>query len=708
MEDIVKNNSGNDAGIGDGISVERLVDYFEEAEDYARTARAEAQRDRDYYDGKQLTADEVNVLKKRGQPQIVINRIHSKINYLLGYEASQRMDPRAYPRTPQDEDAAEACTDALRYVADKTNLGQVFSQAWENLIIEGVGGLEINVVPKGDGDADITATVWEWDRIFWDPHSRKHDFSDARYLGGVVWMDYDAVVANEAWPNAADVLEKMFDGGSDLTFEDRPSWKQWASGGKRRRVRVVQMWHKENNVWKWCIFTKGGKLAYGDVPFVDADGKSMCNLLLQSCFVDADNNRYGYVRNMIGPQDEINKRRSKALHLLMGKPIVMEAGAVEDVDAVKRELGRSNGVIEVNSGMRFEFLDNSQELSGHINLLMEAKNEIEAVGPNASLQGKGPRSASGRAILANQQGGQTEVFRAFDRMRHLKIRAYRLIWAIIRQYWTAEKWVRVTDDERNVRFAGLNRPVTMADDMVQQAIRSGSPPEEARAVMQQRLAQDPIFAQQAQQVVRVENIPAEMDMDITLEEVQDVANVQQEQFEIMSKLAPAVVFPPDFYIRASALRNKRELLEALDKEKADPLKDKARQMELERMAVELERMKAEILRLEAETAEKWARADAMDGQLGQVIKQRVLSPPPLPGEMPPPEAVPPGGQPGPMPPMEGGVPPGPPGMQGPPGPMPPPGPVMPPGMPQGAPPPDEGQRLMPPGMPQGLPPPGAA
>ena len=50
----------------------------------------------------------------------------------------------------------------------------------------------------------------------------------------------------------------------------------------------------------------------------------------------------------------------------------------------------------------------------------------------------------------------------------------------MRQYWTAEKWVRVTDDERNVKWLGLNLD---PDAMAQLAMRAQAIPQEAQAAI---------------------------------------------------------------------------------------------------------------------------------------------------------------------------------------------------------------------------------
>ena len=85
-----------------------LIQWFQDAEDATVDAREKSERDRDYYDNKQFTAEEFEALRKRGQPAISHNLIRQKIDYLLGLEKQTRSDPKAYPRNPDDEQAADA------------------------------------------------------------------------------------------------------------------------------------------------------------------------------------------------------------------------------------------------------------------------------------------------------------------------------------------------------------------------------------------------------------------------------------------------------------------------------------------------------------------------------------------------------------------------------------------------------------------------
>ncbi len=607
-----------------GLPVETLVQFFEESEQATDEPRKKSERDRDYYDGNQWTAQELAELQRRKQPPTVANRIKTKIDYLVGFEAAQRQDPRAFPRTPQDEDASEAATDALRYVADVTNLDRKHTACWEYLLVEGYCGLEWNVEQASENqNPKLTATLWHWDRLFYDPHSREADFSDARYRGGVIWMDTEA--AKKRWPDAENIVEETLVASQGDTFQDRPHWQLWTKGSSsRKRIRVVQMWYKTGEQWFWCIFTKAGKLAGGPVPFVDEDGKSYCNLNMMSANIDRENNRYGVARNMISQQDEINKRRSKALHMLMSRQVIAEEGAVDDEDQAKRELQKPDGWLKRNKGMELEVVDSAQDLSGQLALMEEAKNEIELLGPNASMQGRGERGASGRAILANQQGGQIELAALFDNYRAFKNENYKIAWRLVRQHWTAEHWVRVTDEEKNVRFVGFNRQITMADKLLEQAEQQGMAPEEAQAILQQRMS-DPFSAYQLQQVVDVENVPAKMGMDIILDEVPESANIQQEQFEILANLATSgVQLPPKLLIKASAIRNKKELLDELDKQENNPAAQAASQAQMELLTAQIEKLRAEIGKTRSDAVKTLIEADNIDGQVDGVVVAPVM------------------------------------------------------------------------------------
>lgn len=457
----------------EGLTVGDVTRLFEEAEEASYEARKAAERDRDFHDNKQLTEEEVADLKKRGQPEVIINRIKRKVDFLVGLEKQQRTMPRAMPRTPVHEQDAQAVTDALRYVAQSENFQAIRSAVWRNMLIEGAGAACVSVTPKGPSPAsggnqiapygmvgpsfDVKLRWYAWDRFFADPHSGRPDYEDASYLGTVLWWDRaDAV--DHYGPNYVDAIDATIETGhlSD-TYGDRPDWLVW-SDRKRKRLRIVQMWIKRRGEWYFCEFTKGGFLKTGPSPYHDEDGRTCCEIVARSAYVDRNNNRFGTVREMISPQEEINKRRSKALHILNTKQVIAEEGAVSNEETARQEAAKPDGWITLNPGgkERFEFHTQTEMAAGQLQLLQEAKAEIDMMGPTAAMSGQASPDTSGKAIMASQQGGMVQLGDLLDGLREWDKQIFRQIWYRIREFWDAPMWVRVTDDERNVRFTGVN------------------------------------------------------------------------------------------------------------------------------------------------------------------------------------------------------------------------------------------------------------
>lgn len=553
----------DDAGVG----LAALVAWFEGAEDASQTARAEAERDRDYLDGKQLTSAERDALRKRGQPPLVFNLIRPRIELLCGLEIERRTDPKAYPRTPQHEQDSEAVTDALRYAADISEFPSIASAAWENLLVEGACGAVVDVDPETQ---DIRVTHVPWDRLFWDPHSRRPDFSDAKFKGVVIWMDYED--AKDQYPDGHDIISRTFSEADSNTYADRPAWQIWADV-KRTRIRICEIHYRTRNGWRIAHFTRGGVLLDVPSPFRDAKGYAVCPLIMQSGHIDRENNRYGEIRDMRDPQDEVNKRHSKALHLLNARNMRVGRSLAGDKDKIRAEAAKPDGVIVADAD-EFEVIATGDMAVGQINLLQEAKALLSGVGPSDAAVGNAPSSASGRAIIASQQANVAQRAPMLERIRQFKLACYRAMWDRIRQFWTGERWVRVTDDERNVRFVPLNR--VEVDPM------TGMP------------------------VIR--NAVAQIDVDIVIEESPDYVTIQSEQFEQLTQALPVLAqVPPalaELYIRASQLRNKDALVELLrgggeQQPPPDPMAEQAAMLQLAKAEADVRAVNARAAKDEA-------------------------------------------------------------------------------------------------------------
>ena len=524
------------------LDIEAIRNMVEQAAELTMDARAKSEKARDFYDGHQWTEAEIAELNRRKQPVVTNNRIQRKIDAMVGIEQRSRVDPRAYPRNPQDEQAAEIATKALVFVDDNVRFDSTRSAAFENMAVEGYGGVEI-VVEEKRGRFEIVVNRLRWEEIFFDPHSREKDFSDATYIGAQKWMNLDTALelyedTYEGDQPLEEVLQAlMYKPTEGETFDDRPLHSHhfnWVDKGARR-VRVAQMYYKRRGTWYLAILAGGGEILNTVSPYLDDDGNPTCPIELMTAYIDRENRRYGLVHSMISAQEEVNKRRSKLLHVLNVRQTMSAKGAVASVERMKRELSKPDGHVEYEEDPEsprapFQVLPTNDMASGQFNLLTESKDEIDKLGPNASLIGELQGQQSGRAIMAQQQAGLVELAPLYDSLRDWTLRCYRQMWMRIRQFWNDERWIRVTDETQAPQFVSVNR-FQGFDEMGQPVI---------------------------------ENPVAQMDLDIIIDDAPDYVTLRQENFEQLNEMAQAgVPIPPELLIEASSLRDKPRILQQM-------------------------------------------------------------------------------------------------------------------------------------------------
>ncbi|BBB99391.1 hypothetical protein [Bradyrhizobium elkanii] len=512
-------------------SLDRLRRQFN---DYAGAKDAENREmveARHYYHGDQWTKHEIEQLRRRKQPVVTSNRIVRKIDAVVGLVERLRQDPKAYPRTPKHDEGAELATATLRFVLDNNDWKSKSSRIARAGGIDGVAGIEYDLVQGDEKDPSLELHIAYGDGFFYDPRSFDEGFTDARYLGVAKWVDIE--LAKELVPDKADEIDALMETGSDLTTEkDTDRDRNWINMTERK-CRMVDHWYIHGGKWKWCLYIGFLKLMEGISPFIDERGKTFPRYRMYSANVDHDGDRYGFVRNLKSPQDEVNHRRSKALHLLNSRRVVSEKGAVDDIEIARREWAKPDGWVEVNPGMKMEpDQSTNNDFKGQLEMLQEAKNEIENFGPNPALIGQGLEDSSGRAIQLLQQAGIAELGPYLSAYKNWKIRVYRDIWNIIQRYWTAERWIRVTDDMNVAQFFQINKL---------QVDQFGRP--------------------------EIVNAIGSLDVDIIIDEGPDAVNMQGDAMMILQSLGPQFLQQfPDIAIELSPLPNsvKKPMLDKIN------------------------------------------------------------------------------------------------------------------------------------------------
>jgi len=359
------------------------------------------------------------------------------------------------------------------------------------------------------------------------------------------------------------------------------------------------------------IFTKKKCLCeHKKSEWKDEHGLRESDIVAGGACIEADNDRYGLVRQISSTQDEINKRRSKYLHLLSSRQTFGNKKAVANTNQAKMELAKPDGHLELQGnaqlGADFGVLPTSDMAMGQANLLQDAISSIDSMGQGDIVSS----SASGRSKEISQNSNLIELGPLFDTHRQVSKLVYKQMFNRIKQFWTEQKFIRITDDERNVKFSELNKPMTGAELVIEKLGK-----EQGEQVIQQN-PNDPRLSQ----VIEIRNDVTQVNVDIIVEDAPDVANIQSEQFELLAKMYQANpdAIPLDMVIESSSLRNKDRIIEHMKGGDEEAQAARAKQQQEEKqlqdimLEIELKDKAAKTKETEAKAKKYEVEAEAIE------------------------------------------------------------------------------------------------
>jgi len=552
----------------------------------------------EFYHGDQWTEAQRAVLKKREQPEIWYNEVRKKVNGFVGVEENMRRDPKAFPRgpSPKAESHSDVATKTLRYIFENNNFNNISKKSAQRGCIGGVGGVEFDIVKRGDQNT-IKLKPIKKNSFFYDPRCEEEDFSDSKYLGTHKWVDIeDAKALMPGKTKEIDAIAEASKTGDESSLETSQDKSDLWVSFKKESIYLIEHWYKNNGKWH-CAYHCGNQILDQWVsPFIDDEGESDHRYEVWSPHVDAHGIRYGIVKDMVPIQRAINQRSSKLLHMLNTRQTIGEVGAVEDIDEAKRELHKADGHVEVHPGMRFDVIPNSDQVSGQMSLLQNDLQQMDRFGPNNALIGRGTENQSGVAIQEQKVSGVTELSPELQEMKGWKIRCYRKGWNIARQFWTEERFIRVTDDEDSTNFITLNK----------------------------------LIYNEETQEVELDNSLKDMDVDIILDEGPDTLTMQNEDFKTFMEVVPFLAqsgqkIPAKAIFKASPLRNKAEIIKMIEEDEAKASQNQQQQqmqeLQFNQLKLKNDELVAKIEEVFSKTELNRSRAmrelqtaDAIDGQ----------------------------------------------------------------------------------------------
>lgn len=467
--------------------------------------RYEQAKDEDCFDNDQWSEEDKEELKDRDQLPIVYNVTAPMVNVITNTQKRSRMDYKILPRRKDGSKPAERKTQLMKYLSDVNRSPFSVSRAFEDATKVGVGWLESGVQSEDDGEP-IYDRYESWRNMIWDSASFERDMSDCRYMARFKWVDQD--IANSMFPKRrALIKESVVNSDFLLTdkwigdeFMDASEIELQTTGDmrqdfqyRRQRLRMIEVWFRRpTNVRRLRGGEFSGQIYDPEHPaHVDAvDGghsvvissvmmrmhvaiMTVKGLLWLSespyrhndypftpiwCYRRGRNNLpYGVIRGIRGIQDDVNKRASKSLAILSTNKVVMDEGAVPDLDEFAEEVARPTAIIVKKKGYELTINADRELATAHMELFSRAVSMIQQVsGITDEYMGRTTNAKSGVAIGKRQDQSSLATGGIFDNLRFASQVHGEKNLSLIEQYFTEQKSFRITNMRGTPEYIDIN------------------------------------------------------------------------------------------------------------------------------------------------------------------------------------------------------------------------------------------------------------
>lgn len=463
-------------------------------------------RAHNYRDNDQWSDEDANEVEKRGQQAQVFNLIKPGCDWLVGTEKRMKVDYEILPRRKNESKQAEIKTKLLKYLSDTCKISFARSLAFEDAIISGVGWLNHGV--RSDADKEpLYVQYVDWRNVWYDSHAKERDMSDGRYQFLSKIVDYDIAVA--MFPDRADCIRASLN-QTDSTIDEYNEYNinpeeddlgymgnALETDTRRDRVRLVSCEYRIPTAVKVIhgkeeLGTLNGQIYdpedidmqylvdNGHASLNDAVRLVMWKMIFCGNYVlqnrkriyshdqfsmipmwgykkKIDNTPYGIVEQQIDPQDDFNKRRSKALFILSTKQSIIHKNAVDDMSTFVEERDRPDGNMVVNDMAGVELITDRTLAEEHIMLMDRDEKLIESAGGvTKESRGIETNAISGIAIKSREEKSHVASAELFDNYRYTFQVSGEVQLSLIEQFYTDKKTVRLTGEKGGPDFIDIN------------------------------------------------------------------------------------------------------------------------------------------------------------------------------------------------------------------------------------------------------------
>lgn len=486
----------------------RLMDLYVREMDRQHDNRIEQAVEEDFYDNIQWREEDAQQLRERGQMPLVYNVTSASIDWVLGTERRARTDFKVLPRRKEDGKPAERKTQLLKYLSDVNRAPFHVSRAFADAVKVGIGWIEDGIAD--DDDSEPIYTRYEnWRNVLWDSAATELDLSDGRYIFRSRWVDVD--IACAFFPKRKGVIETAaadannfigLDQYGDEAMDQHEQAMEQAGGAvpsdritgyQRRRVRLIECWYRRpeqvdrlrggpfhGEVYDGfsrghretvaeheaetsaktamrmhvAIFTTAGMIWMGQSPYRH---NRFPLTPVWGYRRGRDGMPYGMVRRVKDIQEDVNKRASKALFILSTNKVVMDEGAVDDIDELAEEVARPDGIIVKKPGKALEIRTDRELSQYQLDLMSRSIGMIQqSSGVTDELLGRRTNATSGIAIERRQDQGSMTTTSLFDNLRFAQqVRGEKQV-SLIEQFMDERKAFRITNMRGQPEYVEVN------------------------------------------------------------------------------------------------------------------------------------------------------------------------------------------------------------------------------------------------------------
>lgn len=466
---------------------------------------AEAKQFSDFYVGKQWREQDILRLEAEGRPALTINMILSTVNVLLGEQSLRRADFQFKPRRGGTEESAHALTKLAMAIGDANKYDWVESQVFSDGVIEDRGYFELrmNFDERIEGDLEIksldprlvipdpdakSSDPQEWKEVFitrwWslDDIAREYGDEKARELEivGLSGQHYDRdsmdiVVGDRFGETTLDtsaegvqIDEEARAFVRSVRIIDRQYWRNTRvfvlvdpTTGDQRELPVG--WKKKEaerfaQQLGLAVYPKTVRKVYwrvtADRVVLHDDWSPYRTFTVIPYFPFFRRGKpFGLVRNLLSPQEQLNKTSSQELHIVnttANSGWIVERGSLSGMtaDELAASGSKTGLVIEYNPGRNPpDKIKPNTVPTGIERLGAKAHNFIREIsGISKAMLGVEKAEVSGVALREQKNAGAIQVQVPMDSLAHTRFMVARKILELIQDYYTDERIITITQD----------------------------------------------------------------------------------------------------------------------------------------------------------------------------------------------------------------------------------------------------------------------